>query len=271
MWSVQVTGILIVLNPAAWTAETIDCVVSGFPQLVSLGLASNVFPRFHPGDMALTICCGERPPRAPPSPPPASELPELEAPPLAEPLLAEPLLAEPLLAEPLPDPEAAPPEEPLPDPEAPPPEEPLPDPDAPLLDEPRPDPDEPETPDELPDELPAPEEAAAPASVVCAAPSEEPHAVVHTEAPIKPHAYAHGRMDRMLASRLQRTCRARLAEFLRGWVHRDRTLRGGKLRKLRWRRSVSSGRLGRIPASCDGTQNSSAPRQRKSRPSRLTR
>src|SRR5271155_3006213 len=80
MWSVQVTGILIVLNPAAWTASTIACVVSGFPQLVSVGSASNVFPRFHPGAMALTNCCGGSVSRGPPSCPPASRPPELDEP-----------------------------------------------------------------------------------------------------------------------------------------------------------------------------------------------
>src|SRR5277367_1080156 len=62
MWSVQVTGSLRVLNPAACTALIRVWLGAGFPQLVTLGLPSKELPRFQPGGMTLTTSCGVRAP-----------------------------------------------------------------------------------------------------------------------------------------------------------------------------------------------------------------
>src|ERR1700733_6721108 len=60
MWSVQVTGSLRVLNPAAWTASIRVWLGAGFPKLVTVGSPSKELPKFHPGGMTLTTCWGVR-------------------------------------------------------------------------------------------------------------------------------------------------------------------------------------------------------------------
>src|SRR5580658_9262842 len=67
MWSVQVTGSLRVLNPAACTASIKVWLGAGFPKLVTVGSPSKELPRFHPGGITLTTSCGVRA-TAPPEP-----------------------------------------------------------------------------------------------------------------------------------------------------------------------------------------------------------
>src|SRR3954462_16016161 len=82
MWSVQVTGSLSVLKPAACTAVMRAWFGVGLPQLVSLGIASKEFPRFQPGAINATACCGVRPPERPP-PPETPPVPPVPVAPLA--------------------------------------------------------------------------------------------------------------------------------------------------------------------------------------------
>jgi hypothetical protein len=100
MWSVQVTGILMVLNPAAFTALIRVWLGAGFPQLVTSGSPSNELPRFQPGAISLMTSVGDAP-HAPPSPPPPPLELLLEPPPLLELLLEPPPLLELLLEPPL--------------------------------------------------------------------------------------------------------------------------------------------------------------------------
>ena len=81
MWSVQVTGSLRVLKPVACTASIKIWLGAGFPKLVTVGSPSKELPRFHPGGMSFTICCGVPPEVDPPDEllpdvPSPEELPE---------------------------------------------------------------------------------------------------------------------------------------------------------------------------------------------------
>jgi hypothetical protein len=164
------------LKPAACTALINVWLGTGFPKLVTLGLPSKEFPRFHPGDMTLTTCCGavpvteplDEPLLEPEEPPDELLLPELE-----EPVRPPDELLLPELEEPL-----EPPDEllllEL--------EEPVRPPDEPLLE-----PEEPAAPDELLPELeavppldePLP---ACPSGSLVASPEDAPQAITLTEA-----------------------------------------------------------------------------------------
>lgn len=47
------------MNPLAFTSSNTEAGVRMFPQLVSSGTASRVFPRFHPGFMLVRKLCAE--------------------------------------------------------------------------------------------------------------------------------------------------------------------------------------------------------------------
>jgi hypothetical protein len=56
MWQFQDTGMRMALKPAAFT-ELMSCwLVAGFPQAVSLQMASSVLPRFQPRLIWLATC-----------------------------------------------------------------------------------------------------------------------------------------------------------------------------------------------------------------------